>query len=142
MTIRVQVEGLAELQRALRRADTGLARTVTDAVKAAAQPVVDDARRRVPTGPPAGGHARNSIRVVKSGRTVEVRGGGARYPYYMWLEFGGHVGRKHHTYRNRVKGGRYIYPAATKQRGKIGRAVNRIIVRHFRSSNLPIREGR
>lgn len=139
MTLGVKVEGLRELRAALARAERSTPHAVDAALKESADVVVKYAKLRVPLGPPPGGHVRSSLRSAKVGRGREVRGGGARYPYYEWLEFGGHVGRKHRTYRTRVKGGRYIYPAFKATGSRRHRLVKRHIDRMLRRSNLNVR---
>ncbi|WP_307962251.1 hypothetical protein [Salinispora arenicola] len=52
----------------------------------AAQVVVDWARPRVSR---RSGRAARSLRVASTGKAVRVRAGGARVPYYPWLDFGG-----------------------------------------------------
>lgn len=107
----IVITGLREFKAGLRRMDSALPRRVRQAANRAAQIVVDAARPRVPTGPARRGHARDSIRVASTASAVRVRGGGARFPYYGWLEFGGRVGRNRSVRRERVSSGRYIRPA-------------------------------
>lgn len=137
--MRVKVEGLKELHSALGRADRRMSRAVNAAIKDAAQIIVKDAKRRVPSGPPARGHARASIRPRVRGKRGEIRGGGARYPYYGWLEFGGHVGRNNSVARRRVKSGRYLYPAVKATRPRFMRAAKRQVNRTLRGSGLRVR---
>lgn len=73
----------------------------------AAEIVANTARTRVPLGPAVNGHAVTSIQVNKS----EVTGGGPRYPYYPWLEFGGRVGPQGSVQRAWKHSGRYLFPA-------------------------------
>ena len=37
--------------------------------------------------------------------------GSARFPYVGWLEFGGHVGRRHAVARQWIPRGRYLFPS-------------------------------
>ena len=87
---RIDVQGLRELRTALRRVDRALPRAVRGVLNEAARIVVDEARPRVPSGPPARGHAATSIRTASTQSAGRVKGGGARFPYYPWLEFGNH----------------------------------------------------
>jgi hypothetical protein len=81
-------------------------------MKSVAELVAADARSRVPS---RGGKAAASIRARSGGNTVYIRAGGARVPYYGWLDFGGTLkpkGRRYNTQvRPRIQGGRFIYPA-------------------------------
>lgn len=97
----------SDVQMALTRALRGLPRAVRQAEAGSARIVARRAQARVPHGPAVGGHAASSIRSIGP----EVRGGGPRYPYYPWLEFGGRVGPQGSVRRRWVQGGRYIYPS-------------------------------
>ncbi len=119
-----------------------LPRVVKQAAREAALPVARTAKAGVPLGPAKGGHARSSIRVATSRGGVAVRGGGARFPYYPWLEYGGRVGRNNSVYRARVRRGRYIYPALDRHRPEIEQTMNRLIVRAALGSGLRTRGGR
>lgn len=141
MSVTVKVEGLRELRAALGKADRNAPKALDRALKDAAQLVVNDAKRRIPLGPPAGGHVRSSVRSAKVSHGVEVRAGGARYPYYMWLEFGGRVGRRHATKRDRVKSGRYLRPAFLARQKRVNRACSRAVARALRAAGLRVRGG-
>lgn len=54
-------------------------------LKAAADVVAQDAKRRVPS---RSGAARGSLRATAGGNRAFVVGGKARVPYYGWLDFG------------------------------------------------------
>jgi hypothetical protein len=134
---RIEVKGLRELHAKLGRFDRELPRTVDNVLKDAAQLVVDDAKRRIPLGPPKGGHAQSSVRSAKIGAgRREVRAGGARYPYYGWLEYGGHVGRRKRTARAKVADGRYLNPAFAAKRDQVRRVAERGIARAIRAAGL------
>ena len=108
----VEVSGIPELLGHL----AALQRTEHDALDTvigdAADATADRARTRMPLGPAAGGHLRGSVEVDRAeGLAATVHHGGARYPYAGWLEFGGHVGRRHAVHRPWIPRGRYLYPA-------------------------------
>lgn len=107
----IKVTGLREFRKQLRTVDRDLPKGLRLAGNAAAQIIVDWARPRVPIGPGKGGHARDSIKVASTGKAVRVQGGGKRYPYYPWLDFGGRVGRGRGSTRPFLKTGRYIWAA-------------------------------
>lgn len=115
--VEVRVEGLAELRRALRKAEQidDLA-VLRDGLKKAADVVAQEARSRVPT---RSGAARSSIRATSGGNRAFVVGGKAKVPYYGWLDFGSRTPR---TGQSRSVGpwsnsgfgpdrGRFIYAA-------------------------------
>lgn len=91
-----------------------MAKEVGQAGKQAADIVAQAARSRVPE---ISGRARESVRAVVSKGGGGVRGGGAKAPYYGFLDFGNKkkrgagVGRKDSHPRQFIKKGRYIYPA-------------------------------
>lgn len=136
----VRVEGLAELRRALRRAEN--IEDLTElrvGMKRAADVVAQEAQSRVPS---RSGRARGSVRAVSGGNRAFVVGGRKTVPYYGWLDFGTRTPR---TGNPRSKGpwagtgsgptgGRFIYPAIdAKERevveitsAAVGRALNRL----------------
>ena len=107
-------------------------------LRATSKIVSDDAKPHVPYGPAANGHARSSVRPFVDGRGTGVRGGSARYPYYGWLEFGGRVGRDRSVRRNRIKGGRYLYPSLGRNRRRIRRELVATLVRSARRAGLHV----
>ncbi len=135
----VRVRGGARLMAELGVFGRSLPRVVKQAAREAALPVASDAKTRMPTGPAKGGHARSSIRVATSRGGVAIRGGGRRFEYYPWLEFGGRVGRRKSVHRTRIKAGRYLYPSLVANRPAIERNMNRLIVRAALSSGLNAR---
>lgn len=116
---RIEVTGLREFRSGLRRVDRGLPREVRVILNKAAEIVVDEARPRVPVGPPPRGHAFTSVRSASTQSSGRVKGGGARFPYYPWLEFGGRVGRNNSVERTRTPEGRYIFPAFEDKRDEV-----------------------
>lgn len=126
----VQVEGLAELRRDLRKlGDTATLIELRGGLKEAARIVADDARRRVPQ---LSGKAASSIRPGASGNKAYVAGGKKAVPYYGWLDFGG---RRAITGNSRSQGpwagsgkgpseGRFIYPALVAKEREIVDAVS------------------
>jgi hypothetical protein len=104
----VKIEGLRELQKALKKAE-GMAPTeIRLALNEAAEFVAEKARVNVPK---RSGRASASIKAQSSQRLARVKAGGAKVPYYGWLDFGGSVGRNNSVKRPFLKDGRYIYPA-------------------------------
>lgn len=107
-TAPIRIEGLREFQARLRAMDRDLPKALRVAMNAGGQLVVDTAKPRVPQRT---GAAAASIRVVSTRTESRVRGGGARVPYYAWLDFGGSVGRNKATKRAFYKSGRYLWAA-------------------------------
>ena len=140
--MQVRVRGGAKLLAELGVFGRSLPRVVKEAAKEAAKPVARDTKARMPSGPAKGGHVRSSVRVGVSRKGVALRAGGGRYPYYMWLEWGGRVGRNKSVHRARSQAGRYLYPSLVANRAGIERAMNRNIVAAARRSGLNVRGGR
>lgn len=102
----VQIVGLREFRRRLRALDRANPRMVRLALNEATQLVVD---RATPTIPKRTGRARRSVRVGSTQSTARVRAGGARAPYFGWLDFGGRVGKNRSVERQFRASGRYLY---------------------------------
>lgn len=126
----IKVDGLRELQVALKRFAPAVEVAFRADIAAVAKVVADDARTTVPvypemTGKPRHhpGAAQRSIKVVQSPNWVSIKGGGARTKWYPWLDFGGTLhptgGRKNSITRERLKKGRFIYPAIDRNQAKI-----------------------
>lgn len=80
--------GLKELRGALRRFGGELPGELREGLKGAADIAVQDIRGQMPKRT---GRAASSVRSVSSGNTIFIKGGGARVPYFGWLEFGGNL---------------------------------------------------
>lgn len=107
----LEVKGLKEFARKLRGIDRELARELQRTNKSVAQKVADEARPQVPV---LTGRAQKSVKARASAQRSSVVGGGPNVPYYPWLEFGGRVGRGKSVSRQKVKAGRYIWPAVAR----------------------------
>lgn len=106
---KVEITGLREFQAALKKMDRDLPRQLAKQFKSIAGKVAGQARGTVPH---RSGDAAGSIKASGTQKGAFVTGGGARVPYYPWLDFGGAVGRRKSVKRDFLPGGRYIYPAA------------------------------
>ena len=101
----IRVTGDREVIAALGRIKSVMPAVENTSGTVSAAQIAAFARARVPSGPPTGGHASSSV--VAMGK--EVRGGGAAFPYFPWLDFGGRVGRGNSISRPFMKTGRYIW---------------------------------
>ena len=135
----VRVEGLRELRRALKATNELLPRELSQELKELAGDVRDEAKSRLEADVEhSTGRAAGSIRTVAFRGGAGVRAGGARVPYFGWLDFGGtirHHGARHrheHTHliqREVVREGRYLYPAADAKAAAIAPKVESLIER-------------
>lgn len=82
----ITIDGLAEFRRDLRRLSADLPKALRLALNKAGESVIVEARPRVPT---QSGRAARSLKARSTQTEVRVQGGGARVPYYAWLDFGG-----------------------------------------------------
>lgn len=102
----VRIEGLAEFNRALRRMDKDAPKALRLAMNDSANIIVGWARPRIPRRT---GRAARSVKAQSTRTLARVVGGGARVPYYPWLDFGGRTGRDGTAQRPFQTRGRYIY---------------------------------
>lgn len=136
----INVTGLRELRTALRRTDRSLLPELRDELKDAANIVSRDVQSSIPKNT---GRAAASVRAVSGGNTVYIKAGGARVPYYGWIDFGGRlpdksvsgpnamdggallhpVKRVRGAKRTKLREGRYLYPAIRRNAPKIVDAV-------------------
>lgn len=92
--VRVDVEGLVELQRELRKIDAAFPRTLRVANNRVAQIVADAAKTRAESLGGVAAKSAASIRVQSGQREAAVKIGGARYPFALGAEFGSHQYRQ------------------------------------------------
>lgn len=115
--LKVEVGGLAKLNRALRGIDKEAPKQLRLVFNSAADLLVDEAG---PTIPSVTGAARRSL-VARSTRTsARVAVGGRKAPWFPWLDFGGQgriAGRP--AARPFLREGRYVYPALRRIRPEI-----------------------
>jgi hypothetical protein len=128
----IKVQGLKEFSRSLKRLDSNLPKALRLAGNDAAQLVVQDARPLVPIGPGKGGHAASSVKAASTRTAARVQGGGKKYPYYPWLDFGGGVGPGKKSKRPYYKTGRFIWKSYADNQERVASklvdALQRIIV--------------
>ena len=138
----VQVEGLKELQRELKRVDKSWAKELQKANKKVAEDeVVPYARARAQESRTAhsgnttrlGSRGVKSIRAGAKQRAALVRGGGAKVPYFQGHEWG--TKGNYPQFPGKSKEGHIIYPVLRERREQIieryGSAVDDLMKRAF-----------
>lgn len=135
----IRITGLKEYVRELRKLDADLPKTVRLVLNDAMKIVVDDAKPRVPVRT---GRAAGSIRARSGQREAKVSAGGKRVPYYAWLDFGGAVGRRHHTKRPFIKQGRYIWRAYAANKKRIEAKLLDGLTKNAAEAGLDPKRGR
>ena len=118
-----EVEGLIAMKKAFRLAQDGTQKAIQRRLKEVATLVASEVAGRVPV---RSGRAASSVRALATAESASVAAGGAKAPYYAFLDFGGSTGRGHvpgaadsgavkrEWYGKGGSGdgeGRYLYPA-------------------------------
>lgn len=122
----IEVNGLRDLQSALRKIDKELPRELAAGLAEAAKIVADAARGKVPQRT---GRAAASIKVRKQQRAASIAMGGAKASYMPWLDFGGKVGRNRSVHRPFIPGGRYVYPTLSDKNEEVVDKIDEVIER-------------
>jgi hypothetical protein len=120
----IQIEGLAEFRRDLKKIDDQLVKELRVDLLAIAKEIAKETQRRVPERT---GSAKRSIRAGVSGNNAYVAGGKKAVPYYGWLDFGSRTPRRGRSRQTGPwkgsgagpKGGRFIYPTIAANRREI-----------------------
>lgn len=137
----IKVVGVKETQAALRALDGESQKLMKAAFDDVAQILIRDVKRRLPTGPPKGGHAADSVKSTSQQREGRIREGGGNYskgrsrgyPYLPWIEFGGQVGhgriglKTGATKRKFIKSGRYLYPSLDRNYDEVYTAMHQAL---------------
>lgn len=130
---KISVEGLAQVNRALRQIDKDAPKELRLALNSAAQLLVDRTRPKIPE---RSGAARRSL-VARSTRTsARVGIGGKKAPYVPWLDFGGKTGRDRSVDRPFFKEGRYLYPTLREVRPEIEKQLQGALTAVIRGAGL------
>ncbi|WP_307937034.1 HK97 gp10 family phage protein [Salinispora arenicola] len=106
------------------------------AMNDAAQVVVDWARPRGVAPVRAGSSARCGS--ASTGKAVRVRAGGARVPYYPWLDFGGRVGRGRSVRRPFRREGRYLWAGYAAKSDEVRRLTERALLDAAKSAGVEV----
>ena len=117
MEPKVEVKGLAEFNRGLRKIGSEAPKQLRVALNGAAELLITKTRPQIPS---RSGKARGSLTARSTRTSARVAVGGKRAGYYPWLDFGGQgriKGRP--AARPFIKGGRYLYPTLGKIRPAI-----------------------
>jgi hypothetical protein len=131
---KIQVEGLARLNRGLRRLDSEAPKQLRLAHNEAADTLIEHTRPEIPS---VTGAARRSL-VARSTRTsARVAVGGKRAPYFPWLDFGGQGRRPGRPApRQFLKEGRYVYPTLRRIRPQIEEQLQDALTAVIRNAGL------
>ncbi len=135
MTLTVGVEGLTNLNRYLRAISNDAPKGLRLALNDSADVLISETRKVIPQRT---GKARASLKAASTRTSVRIRVGGAKAPYYPWLDFGGRTGKNKSVNRRFYKEGRYLYPTLRRERAKFEAAITRALGDLARDSGLDL----
>lgn len=117
MSLKIEVTGLKEFQRALKSMDAALPKQIRLVLNEAGQLIVDYDRQHMPR---KSGRAVSSIKARSTQKVARIQVGGSKAPYAPWLDFGGQGKRKGRpAARPFIKEGRYTYQGLKVHRDEI-----------------------
>lgn len=137
----IRIQGLREFQSALKQMDGESQKMIRGVLNEAANLVVTKAKPMIPV---RSGKARASLRAGSSQREARVKAGGAKVPYYGWLDFGGRTGRGRtgpktgSVNRPFIEEGRYIYPVVSEIRPTVLKAMEAGLADLAKSAGLVV----
>lgn len=132
----IKIEGLAAFTRNLRKLDSDVPKALRVAMNGAAKVVVDWAQPRVPR---RSGRAARSVRVASTRSAVRARAGGARVPYFAWLDFGGEGRVKGRPAKRPFKKeGRYLWAGLASNRDEVRRVTERALLDAARAAGVEV----
>jgi hypothetical protein len=131
----IKIKGLAEFNRSLRRLDKDAPKALRLVGNDAAQIVVKGAQETIPE---VSGAAKGSIRASSTRTSARVRAGGAKVPYYGFIDYGGNVGINDSVQREFIPTGRYLYPAFDRARDEVAEKLNDGLVDVVENSGLAL----
>ena len=135
VTSKVEVTGLAEFNRGLRKLDSEAPKQLRLALNEAAELLITRVRPQIPkrTGTAAG-----SLKTKSTRTSARIAVGGRKAPYYPWLDFGGKTGPGKSVERKFYTEGRYIYPTLAKVGPEIAEKLGSTIRAVARDAGLDV----
>lgn len=133
--MKIEVKGLAEFSRGLRRLDQEAPKGLRIALNGAADLLISETVRVIPKRT---GAAARSLKARSTRTSARVAIGGKRAPYYPWLDFGGRTGRRRSVQRPFIKEGRYLFPTLVRVSPKIADHLDEALTEVARKSGLVV----
>lgn len=121
----IQVAGLKEFQRGLRKLDADLPKALRVALNGCSDFLIS---KTTPLIPKRSGAAARSLKARSTRTQVRIAVGGRSAPYYPWLDFGGRTGKGGSVVRPFYTEGRYLYPTLRKNRDDFTKIMTGAIV--------------
>jgi hypothetical protein len=132
---RIEVQGLAQLNRSLRQVSTDAPKGLRLALNEAAELLADRTRPQIPRRT---GRAAASLKAKSTRTSARVSMGGRQAPYLPWLDFGGRTGRGRSVKRPFLREGRYLYPTLAKFRPEIEAKLQAALQQVVRDAGLDV----
>lgn len=129
----IEIKGIKELNRRLRKMDKDLPKALRLAGNSAADVIVGQAKPLVPR---RSGRAAGTIKAASTRTAARISAGGSKAPYYPWLDFGGRVGINKSVSRPFLKEGRFIWKAYADNRRKVEETLEGELVKVAKSAGL------
>lgn len=136
----IQIRGMSEFVRNLKKIDGDLPKAVRLAANESANVVVRYAKPKVPRGTGPGGRAASTVRAKSTRTAARVSGGSKKHPHYPWLDFGGRVGRNRSVRRPFIKEGRYIWATYSERYEEVWRTLHGALIDVARQSGVEVDE--
>jgi len=133
--LKVNVVGLADFNRGLRRLDSEAPKGLRIALNGVADLLIQKTRPQIPSRT---GAARASLRAKSTRTSARIVAGGRTAPYYPWLDFGGKTGIRRSVSRPFYSEGRYIYPTLRVIRADIEKALTESLTDVARTAGLDV----
>ena len=134
----IEVVGLAQLSKSLRKVSADAPKALRVAINGVADQLVRLIRPRIPR---RSGRAAGSLKASSTRTAARIGVGGSRAPYVPWLDFGGRTGRNRSVQRDFLKEGRYVYPTLKDERPKIERSLGEALVGVATGAGLDVTSG-
>lgn len=132
---KVEVKGLAQMSRALKKLDADLPKTMRVALNGASEYLIDQAKPKIPTRT---GAARASLKAKSTRTMVRISAGGPKARYYPFLDFGGRVGKNRSVVRPFYREGRYLYPTLSEDRERFTAILQNALVKVAQDAGLGV----
>lgn len=133
---KIEVRGLAELSRALRRVDADAPKALRVALNGVAQDLVDETKPQIPK---VTGRAANTLKARSTRTSARVAIGSKRAAYVPWLIFGGQgrvAGRP--AAREFIKEGRWLFPTLVRRREAVSTMLQEALNDVAKSAGLDV----
>lgn len=124
MKAAVEVEGLRELTRSLKRVERELGGEIRRAFNRIVNPVMSEARAEWPRSDDSD-HMADTIREGSTQAYAAVKAGGQEPGAFGFIEFGGKVGINESVSRPFDPEGRYLFPAAVRHERELAMEAER-----------------